>query len=119
MDQGNLADKLTEITEYWYPLTIADVNDAAVKVVKLKGEFVWHKHDAEDELFLVLKGSLTIHFRDHDVVLNEGDYVMIPHGVEHQPVAEDEVHLMLVEPKTTVNTGDAPPSGLTREPKRS
>ena len=103
----NLAGKLALFQEYWSPKVVGELNDNYLKVVKLKGEFVWHKHDDADELFLVLSGRLVIHLRNHDITLNEGEFVVIPKGVEHQPFAADEVHALLIEPKTVVNTGDA------------
>ena len=101
----NLAEKLTKITDYWHPHVVGDINTMQVKLVKLVGEFDWHHHDTEDELFLVLKGTLLMRLRDKDIVVGEGEFVIIPHGVEHLPVAENEVHLLLVEPATTLNTG--------------
>lgn len=106
MDPVNLIEKFARIGDYWHPRVVGDVNDMQVKLVKLKGEFVWHHHEAEDELFLVLKGKLRMKLRDRDIYINEGEFVVIPKGVEHLPVAEDEVHLMLLEPKTTLNTGN-------------
>ncbi len=103
----NLAQKLTLFQEYWSPKVVGELNDNYLKVVKVKGEFVWHKHDEDDELFLVLKGRLIIQLRDQDITLNEGDFLVVPKGVEHRPVAEDEAHVLLIEPKTVVNTGDA------------
>ncbi len=103
----NLAQKLALFQEYWSPKVVGELNDNYLKVVKLKGEFVWHKHDDADELFLVLQGRLVIRLRDQDITLNEGDIVVVPRGVEHQPFAEDEVHALLIEPKSVVNTGDA------------
>ena len=103
----NLAQKLTLFQEYWNPKVVGELNDNYLKVVKVKGEFVWHKHDEDDELFLVLKGRLVIQLRDQDITLNEGDFLVVPKGVEHRPVAEDEAHILLIEPKTVVNTGDA------------
>jgi quercetin dioxygenase-like cupin family protein len=103
----NLARKLTLFQEYWNPKVVGELNDNYLKVVKVKGEFVWHKHDEDDELFLVLKGRLVIQLRDQDITLNEGDFLVVPKGVEHRPVAEDEAHVLLIEPKTVVNTGDA------------
>ena len=103
----NLAQKLTLFQEYWSPKVVGELNDNYLKVVKVKGEFVWHKHDEDDELFLVLKGRLVIQLRDQDITLNEGDFLVVPKGVEHRPVAEDEAHVLLIEPKTVVNTGDA------------
>jgi len=102
----NLAEKFSLFQEYWRPKIVGELNDAYVKLVKLKGEFVWHHHENEDELFLVVKGRLVIKLRDGEIVLNEGEFVVIPRGVEHCPVAEDEVQVVLLEPKTTLNTGD-------------
>jgi mannose-6-phosphate isomerase-like protein (cupin superfamily) len=106
MDVVNLADKFKLFQEHWQPKIAGEVNDAYIKLVKFKGEFLWHKHDTEDELFLVVKGKLTIKLRDRDLQLAEGEFVVIPRGVEHLPVAGEEVHVMLIEPKTTLNTGD-------------
>jgi mannose-6-phosphate isomerase-like protein (cupin superfamily) len=114
MRKVNIKDKLDLFSDYWSPKIVGDLNDSHVKLVKLKGEFVWHKHDNEDELFYIIKGKLLIRFRDQDIYLNEGEFLIIPRGVEHQPVAESEVHVMLIEPKTTVNTGDIK-NDLTRE----
>lgn len=106
MDKVNLTQKFDLIQEYWHPRIIGEVNESYVKLVKFIGEFVWHKHDNEDELFLVVKGNLLIKLRDKDIRLSEGELVIIPKGVEHMPVAEKEVQVILLEPKTTVNTGD-------------
>lgn len=106
MDVVNLNDKFKLFQEHWKPKIAGEVNDAYVKLVKFKGEFLWHKHDAEDELFLVVKGHLTIKLRDRDLQLSEGEFAIIPRGVEHMPVADEEVHVVLIEPKTTLNTGD-------------
>ena len=106
MEKVNLAHKLSLFHDYWSPKIVGDLNDSQVKLVKLKGEFVWHHHDNEDELFLVLKGRLLIKFRDRDLWLDEGEMVIIPKGVEHLPVAAEEVHVMLIEPKGTLNTGN-------------
>jgi mannose-6-phosphate isomerase-like protein (cupin superfamily) len=102
----NLAEKLTRFDDRWNPRIIADLNDSHVKLVKVQGEFVWHQHAGEDELFLVLRGSLTIELRDGSVTLDPGEMVVIPKGVEHRPVAAEEVHLMLIEPKGTRHTGE-------------
>jgi len=102
----NLKDKFSLFQEHWQPRIAGEVGDAYIKLVKFKGEFLWHKHDQEDELFLVVKGNLTIKLRDRDLHLAEGELAIIPRGVEHMPVAEEEVHVMLIEPKTTLNTGD-------------
>lgn len=112
----NLRAKLDRIQEYWKPKIVAELNDSYVKLVKLKGEFVWHHHDREDELFQVLKGRLRIDLRAGSLDLREGELAVIPKGVEHRPVADEEVHVLLLEPKTTVNTGNAT-SGRTVEPE--
>lgn len=103
----NLAQKFSLISDHWKPRIAGELNDSYLKLVKVKGEFVWHHHDVEDELFLVVKGQLLMRFRDGDVTINEGEFIIVPHGVEHCPVAEEEVQLLLLEPKTTVNTGTA------------
>lgn len=107
MTQGiNLAAKLAQFQEHWSPRTVAQLNDYDVMVVKVKGEFVWHKHDETDDFFFVLSGQLTIRLRDGEVVLNPGDLYVVPREVEHQPFAEEETHLLLIEPSGTPNTGD-------------
>lgn len=106
MDLIDLADKLSQFDEYWSPRIVGEVNDSYVKLAKLNGEFVWHSHEHEDELFLVVKGRLTIRFRDKDVHLEEGQMIIVEKRVEHQPVAESEAHVLIVEPKSTLNTGD-------------
>ena len=103
----DVEQKLGLFNEYWRPKIVGEVNDSYVKIVKLKGEFVWHQHDKEDELFWVLKGTLTIKLRDQDVTVRAGQFVIIPHDVVHLPVAAEEVQVLLLEPKATVNTGDA------------
>jgi len=105
-DVINLAEKFGLINAYWSPRIAGELNDSYVKLAKLKGEFVWHHHVNEDELFFVVKGRLVIQLRDRELVINAGELVIIPRGVEHRPVAEEEVEVMLLEPKTTVNTGD-------------
>ena len=102
----NISQKFDLFNEYWSPRIVGEMNDSHVKLAKLKGEFVWHQHENEDELFLVVKGKLLIKLRDRDLWLNEGELVIIPKGVEHCPVAEEEVHVMLLETKSTLNTGD-------------
>ncbi len=106
MEKVNIYEKLNLFTEHWSPKIIGEVNDAYVKIAKLKGEFLWHAHENEDEMFYVLKGVLVIKFMDKDVELSEGEFIIIPKGIEHMPVAEDEVHVMLIEAKSTLNTGD-------------
>ena len=106
MHSVNLAQKFGLFDDYWSPKIVGELNDAYVKLVKLKGEFVWHHHDAEDELFLVVKGRLLLRLRDREVWVNEGEFAIVPKGVDHLPVARDEVHVLLIEPKSTLNTGN-------------
>ncbi len=106
IEKVNLSEKFGLFQEHWSPKIAGEVNDAYVKLVKLSGDFVWHKHEEEDEMFLVVKGEITIRLRDGDVRLGEGEFVVIPRGVEHKPVAEAEAHVLLFEPKTVLNTGD-------------
>jgi len=106
MNPVNIAQKFGLLQEYWSPRIAGELNDSYVKLAKLKGEFIWHHHANEDELFLVVKGKLLIKLRDRDLWLQEGEFVVIPKGVEHCPVAAEEVHVILLEPKTTVNTGN-------------
>lgn len=112
MQKINLKNKLSLFNDYWSPRIVGDLNDSHVKLAKLKGEFVWHKHDDEDELFFIIKGNLLLRFKDRDVHLQEGEFIIVPKGVEHLPIAEEEVHVMFIEP--TLNTGDAL-SGLTKK----
>lgn len=102
----NLAEKFSRFHDYCNPRIIGEINDCHVKAVKLKGEFVWHHHDNEDELFLVVKGVLRMKFRDREEMIREGEFVIVPQGVEHCPVADNEVHIVLIEPKSTLNTGN-------------
>ncbi|MBZ5545132.1 MAG: cupin domain-containing protein [Acidobacteriia bacterium] len=106
VEKVNLAEKLELLHEYWSPKIVGELNDSHVKLVKFKGEFVWHFHEREDELFLVLRGRLLMKFRDREVRIKEGEFIIVPRGVEHLPVAEEEVHVVLLEPKTTLNTGN-------------
>ena len=106
MEKVVLAQKFSLFTEHWSPKIVGELNDSYIKLAKLKGEFVWHHHDDEDALFLIVKGKLLIKFKDKEVRLNEGEFVVIPKGVEHLPVAEEEVQVMLIEPKSTLNTGN-------------
>jgi len=106
MEAINLSRKFSLFRDYWRPKIVGELNDAYVKLVKVKGEFVWHHHEGEDELFLVVKGRLRIRLRDRDLHLNPGELAIIPRGVEHQPVAEEEAHVLLLEPKSTLNTGN-------------
>jgi mannose-6-phosphate isomerase-like protein (cupin superfamily) len=106
IEKVSLAGKLNRFSDYWSPKIVGELNDSYVKLVKLKGEFVWHHHETEDELFLVVEGKLLIKLRDRDIELEEGEFVVIPRGVEHLPIAEQEAHVLLLEPKTTLNTGN-------------
>lgn len=106
MDKINLSQKFGLFQQYWSPKIAGELNDSYIKLAKLKGEFVWHRHEQEDELFLVVKGRLLIKLRDRDIHLEEGEFVIIPRGIEHLPIAEEEVHVLLLEPKTTLNTGN-------------
>lgn len=107
MEKVNIQQKLSLFTDHWNPRIAGELNGQHVKLVKFQGEFVWHKHDHEDELFLVINGNFKMEFRDKTVQLNEGEFLIVPKGVEHRPVAENEVSVMLFEPATTLNTGDA------------
>jgi len=109
----DIAEKLSLFSEHWSPKVVARLNDYEIKVVKIKGEFVWHTHEDTDELFLVVDGTLTIQLRDGDVTLRPGQLYVVPRGVEHCPIAEGEVAAMLIEPAGVVNTGDAVDSSLT------
>jgi mannose-6-phosphate isomerase-like protein (cupin superfamily) len=106
METVNLKDKFSKFQDYWNPRVLGEINDCQVKAVKLKGEFIWHHHDNEDELFLVVKGTLRMKFRDREAVVREGEFVIVPRGVENLPVADEEVHIVLIEPRTTLNTGN-------------
>lgn len=106
MEKVNVAQKFGQFQEYWSPKIAGELNDSYVKLAKLKGEFVWHHHDNEDELFLVVKGRLLLKFRDREVWLEPGELLIVPKGVEHCPAAEEETHVILLEPKTTLNTGN-------------
>lgn len=107
MDVVDLAERLSRFSSHWDPKIVAELNGQHVKLAKLLGPFVWHRHESEDELFLVLRGSLAMELRDRTLTLREGQLVVIPRGVEHRPVAEEEVHVLLFEPASTLNTGDA------------
>ncbi|MFL5734236.1 MAG: cupin domain-containing protein [Chloroflexia bacterium] len=106
MDKVNLAEKFVLFSDYWSPKIAGELNDSYIKLVKVKGEFDWHHHEQEDELFLVVKGRLLIKLRDRDIRLEEGEFAIVPRGVEHKPVAEEEAHVLLLEPKSTLNTGN-------------
>ncbi len=106
MEKVNLEQKLGLFSDHWSPKVVGELNGQHVKLAKIKGEFVWHKHDNEDELFFVIKGSFKMEYRDRVIVVNENEFLIVPKGVEHRPVAEQEVSIMLFEPATTLNTGD-------------
>jgi mannose-6-phosphate isomerase-like protein (cupin superfamily) len=107
MNKVNLLEKLALFSDHWSPKVVGELNGQHVKLVKFQGEFVWHKHDGEDELFLVVNGRFRMDFRDHQVWVEQGEFLIVPRGVEHRPVAEEEVHVLLFEPAATLNTGDA------------
>ena len=106
MEKVNLSQKLAKFSEHWSPKIVGELNDSYVKLVKIRGEFVWHHHQNEDELFLVLQGKFTMRLRSGDVELREGEFFIVPKGVEHCPAAEEEASILLLEPKTTLNTGN-------------
>jgi mannose-6-phosphate isomerase-like protein (cupin superfamily) len=106
MEVVSLAQKFSLFSDYWSPKIVAELNGQQVKIAKLKGEFIWHHHEHEDELFLVMKGCLRIRLRDREVTVNEGEFFVVPKGVEHQPIAEEEVQVVLLEPASTLNTGN-------------
>lgn len=113
-----LASKLAQINEFWSPRIVGEVNDCQVKLAKLHGEFAWHQHEHEDELFLVLEGQLRMELRDGNVVLDPGELLIVPRGVEHRPVAENPCSVLLFEPAGTLNTGDAQDARTVRNPER-
>lgn len=106
MQKINLDQKFGLISAYWSPKIAGELNDHYIKLAKLKGEFIWHQHDQEDELFLVVKGQLRMLFRNQEITLNEGEFLIVPRGVEHKPVAVEEACVVLLEPKSTLNTGN-------------
>ena len=114
----NLAEKLSEIQDYWNPRIAGELNGQHVKLAKVRGEFVWHRHQNEDELFLVLKGVLDLELRDGTVTLRPGEFFIVPRGVEHRPVAEEEVHLLMFEPASTLNTGNVRNERTVDRPQR-
>lgn len=106
MNKINIPEKLALFHDHWHPRIVGELNGQQVKLVKLQGEFVWHKHDEEGELFLVLKGQFTMEFRDKTVVVKENEFLIVPRGIEHRPIAEEEVSIMLFEPASTLHTGN-------------
>ena len=118
MQSINIAEKFGKFQDHWNPRIIGELNDCHVKAVKIKGPFVWHHHENEDELFLVVKGTLRMRFRDHDELIREGEFIIVPRGVEHLPVGDEEVHIILLEPKNTLNTGNIENERTVRELER-
>jgi mannose-6-phosphate isomerase-like protein (cupin superfamily) len=114
----NLAEKFRRIRKCWSPRVAARVNDSLVKLVKVKGKFVWHHHAAEDEMFLVVRGRLRMKLRGRELMVNEGEFVVIPRGVEHRPMADEETHVLLFEPASTLNTGNVRNARTIRKPAR-
>lgn len=106
MDKVNITEKLSHFSEHWQPKIAGELNGQLVKLVKFRGPFTWHHHESEDEMFLVIKGRFRMEFRERDVWVEEGEFIIVPRGVEHRPVAEEEAHVMLFEPATTLNTGN-------------
>ena len=105
MTKVNLSQKFNLVDEFWSPRIVGELNGQAVKIAKIKGQFIWHSHENEDEFFLVVKGAMVIRLRERDVTLNEGEFFVVPRGVEHKPVAEKEAHILMFEPTGTLNTG--------------
>ena len=118
MTKVNLSEKFSRFDDLWNPKVVAELNGQHVKLAKIKGEFVWHTHDDADEMFLVIKGSMMIELRDQRVTLNEGEFFVVPRGVEHRPIAVEEAHIMLFEPAGTVNTGTGERAYTVRDPDR-
>jgi mannose-6-phosphate isomerase-like protein (cupin superfamily) len=118
MEKINLAQKFDLIDEHWSPKVVGEVNDVYVKLVKFQGDFIWHHHETEDELFFVMKGTMVMKLRSGDVTVSEGEFIIIPCGVEHMPFADEEVFVMLIEPKTTLNTGNIESERTIKEPER-
>ena len=118
MEKVNLTEKFAMFSEHWQPKIVGELNGQQVKIVKFKGPFVWHHHDVEDELFMVGKGSFRMEFRDRQTDLAAGEFLIVPRGVEHRPVADEEVEVLLFEPATTVNTGSAPSERTVDQPER-
>jgi mannose-6-phosphate isomerase-like protein (cupin superfamily) len=118
MDKINLAEKLALFKTHWDPKIVGELNGQQVKLVKFQGTFVWHQHEQEDELFLVVKGEFDMEFRDRRVTLKEGELIIVPRGVEHRPMAEQEVHVLLFEPASTLNTGNVHSAFTVASPQR-
>lgn len=114
----NLSEKLAAVYDYWSPKIVGELNNQQVKIARLKGSFIWHHHENEDELFLILKGKLKIHLKEKTVHLNEGEFFIVPKGVEHKPAADEEVHVLLFEPADTLNTGNVKNKMTINNPER-
>lgn len=114
MEKIIIKDKLAKFKDHWNPRIVGEMNGQHIKLVKFRGEFVWHKHDQEDEMFLVLQGEFDMEFRDKTIAIGEGEFIVVPKGTDHRPVAENEVHVMVIEPTGTLNTGDSKSSEFTR-----
>jgi len=117
MDKVNLKKKFELFHEYWTPKIVGELNDNHIKLFKAKGELVWHQHENEDEFFLVIKGQLKIRLRDQEITLNEGEFFIVPRGVDHLPYAENEAHVLLVEPKQVINTGNVVSEQTVKNPE--
>ena len=117
MEKINLAQKFDLIDEHWSPKVVGEVNDVSIKLVKFQGDFIWHHHETEDELFFVVKGNMVMKLRDGDISVGENEFIIIPRGVEHMPMADEEVFVMLIEPKTTRNTGNIENERTVKEPE--
>lgn len=115
MEKVNINEKLNLFSDHWSPKIVGALNGQHIKLAKFKGKFVWHKHQFEDELFYVLKGKFKMEFRNKSIELNEGEFIIVPKNIEHRPVAEKEVSVMLFEPSSTINTGNSPKDALTQE----
>src|SRR5262249_2351818 len=118
MDKVNLSEKFALFDDHWSPKVVGELNGQQVKLVKFQGPFVWHAHDTEDELFLVITGHFRMEFRDRDVVIEPGEFIIVPRGTEHRPVADSEVHVLLFEPASTVNTGNVRDERTVVDPER-
>jgi mannose-6-phosphate isomerase-like protein (cupin superfamily) len=118
MEKVNLAQKLALFTAHWQPKVVGDLNGQQVKLVKFQGPFLWHQHESEDELFLVVKGRFRMEFRDRNVLLEEGEFLIVPRGTEHRPVADEEAHVLLFEPASTLNTGNVQNERTIARPER-
>ena len=117
MDKVDLTQKFSLFDEYWSPKIVGELNGQVVKIAKLKGQFIWHHHELEDEFFMVVKGRMVIELRDQDVPLEEGEFFIVPRGVEHKPVAADEAHILMFEPKSTLNTGNVQSERTVQRPE--